>query len=169
MKRLMMVMMLCMTAAQTFADDINVQILGAITASACDVDTASLNKTVDMGEATARDFSQPYTNGPWVPFELKIINCPTSVSYVDAESAGQADTFDNRAYANTGTGGGVALMVVNNKNGKYLLPGGATISEWVDAASHSATFQLSAFYTRTTQAFTPGSFNSVMQVTFTYR
>lgn len=169
MKRLFLATLLCMAACQTLADDITVQIQGAITANACDVDTGSKNKTVDMGKASASDFSQPHANGPWVPFELKIINCPASVSYVDAESAGQADTFDNRAYANTGTGGGVALLVLNNKNGKYLLPGGATIPEWVDAASHSATFQLSAAYTRTNQAFTPGSFNSVMLVTFTYQ
>ncbi|EOC1299823.1 fimbrial protein [Cronobacter dublinensis] len=169
MKRLMMVMMLCMTAAQTFADDINVRIQGAITASACDVDTASLNKTVDMGEANARDYAQPYTNGPRVPFELKVINCPTTISSVDAVSSGLKDAYDNRAYTNTGTGSGIALQVFNTKDGMFMLPGGATITERVDPATHSATFQLAANYTRTSQGFAPGSFQSVMLVTFTYR
>ncbi|MDT3666337.1 fimbrial protein [Cronobacter dublinensis] len=169
MKRLMMLTMLCMTAVQTFANDINVQIQGAITASACELDSASQNKTVEMGLALASDLPRMYDTGPWIPFELNVINCPPTITAINAGFSGRPDMFNSTAYANIGTGSGVGLQVMDDKNGMYLGPVGGQAVESVNPTTHIATFHLSARYINTMQALVPGSFKSVMQVTFTYR
>ncbi|WP_423739376.1 fimbrial protein [Cronobacter sakazakii] len=138
-------------------------------ASACDVESASKNKTVDMGIATADAFSQPSTYGPWVPFELSVMNCPVATTAVDATFSGELDPTNSTAYRSTGTGKGLALQLVDGKNNMYMLPGGDKYTETVDEATHSATFQLRARYVRTTEPLVPGTFESAVQVTFTYR
>ncbi|EKY3120156.1 type 1 fimbrial protein [Cronobacter turicensis] len=164
-----LLLMLVIVAAQAQADDINLQINGTITAGSCDVDAASKNKTVEMGQAVASDFSDTAVYGPWVPFELSVINCPATVTSVDAAFSGQLDAHNSTAYANTGTGHGVALQVVDSKNMMYMLPGGDKSTEPVEATTHSATFRMSARYVRTSSLFIPGTFESAVQVTFTYR
>ncbi|EOI3443685.1 fimbrial protein [Cronobacter turicensis] len=164
MKKLLL-LMLVIVAAQAQADDINLQINGTITAGSCDVDAASKNKTVEMGQAVASDFSY----GLWVPFELSVINCPANVTSVDAAFTGQLDTYVSTAYANTGTGRGVALQVADSKSMMYMLPGGDKVTEPVDAMTHGATFTMRARYVRTSSLFVPGTFESAVQVTFTYR
>ncbi|ELY3456298.1 type 1 fimbrial protein [Cronobacter sakazakii] len=169
MKKLLLLIMFALGAHRALADDINLQVNGAIIASACDVESASKNKTVDMGIATADAFSQPSTYGPWVPFELSVMNCPVATMAVDATFSGELDPTNSTAYRSTGTGKGLALQLVDGKNNMYMLPGGDKYTETVDEATHSATFQLRARYVRTTEPLVPGTFESAVQVTFTYR
>ncbi|EPN9525812.1 fimbrial protein [Cronobacter malonaticus] len=169
MKKLLLLMMLSITAAQALADDINLQINGAIIAGSCEVEAGSKNKTVEMGEALASDFSQPNIWGPKVPFELSVINCPATITTVEAAFNGPKDPHESTAYSNTGTGRGLALQIIENKTGMYMLPDGDPATAPVDATTHSATWNFSARYIRTTDSFAAGSFDTAVQVTFTYR
>ncbi|CCJ96039.1 hypothetical protein BN131_3712 [Cronobacter malonaticus 681] len=60
MKQILILMILTITAAQALADDIHLQINGAIMAASCEVEGGSKNKTVEMGEAL---FPNPTTGG----------------------------------------------------------------------------------------------------------
>ncbi|ELY7393284.1 type 1 fimbrial protein [Cronobacter universalis] len=169
MKRLLLLLIAMVAAGSAMADDITLQINGAITAGSCEVDTASQTKTVEMGQALASAFSQPYAYGPWVPFELSVTHCPATASTVEAVFNGQRDPREGTAYANMGTGRGLALQVIDTKTRMYMLPGGDPAIETVDAATHSATYEFSARYIRTTDTFAAGSFETAVQVIFTYR
>ncbi|WP_024555132.1 fimbrial protein [Franconibacter helveticus 513] len=151
------------------AVDITVQLTGSITASTCVVDAASQNKTVEMGEALTADYPDINDRGPWVPFTLDIKNCPESVTMVNATFNGETDPNGLNTFLNSGTGEGLGLQVKNDKTSIYIMPNSSPLIEMVDPLEHSATYELSARYLRTSQTMKAGTFLSTLLVTFTYQ
>ncbi|ELY5939226.1 type 1 fimbrial protein [Cronobacter malonaticus] len=104
-----------------------------------------------------------------MPFELSVINCPATITAVEAAFSGVRDPHENNAYLNNGTGRGLALQIIESNSGMYMLPDGEPATAPVAPTTHSATWDFSARYIRTNDAFAPGSFDTAVQVTFTYR
>lgn len=150
------------------ADDVVINIEGYITATTCSVDSASQNLTVDLGQAASGDFKDIGDTGNWRDFEVTLSQCPSTVTLATATFKGQADSAHPTKFANTGTAGGLALELADRQD-KILIAPQASFSMLVNQSDHTVDFPLSARYYATSMPVTAGTFNSVVQVTFTYQ
>jgi len=81
---------------------------------------------------------------------------------------GQADGAHPTKFANTGTAGGLALELADRPD-KMLIAPEASFSVLINQSDHTADFPLAARYYATSMPVTAGTFNSIVQVTFTYQ
>lgn len=154
--------------AHAWADDVEMQIVGNIFANTCNVDSASKNLTVDLGQASAGDFKDVGDTGNWKEFELHVTNCPRSLTLANAFFYGQADSAHPTKFANTGTAKGLALELADPQDNILLAPQ-ASFNVQINQNDHTATFPLAARYYATSMPVSAGTFSSVVQVTFTYQ
>lgn len=167
MKKIMLLTLLgLMTSAH--ADDINLQITGHIYANTCVVDSASRNLTVDLGQATATSFKSVGDTGEWKEFSLKVSHCPSSLTLSNAFFYGQPDSVHPTKFANTGSAKGLALELADRQDNILISPQ-ASFNVVINKSDHTAECPLAARYYATSTPVSAGTFNSVVQVTFTYQ
>ncbi|ALB66174.1 fimbrial protein [Cronobacter dublinensis] len=169
MKPFILLCMLCaMGSAGVRADQVTLQVTGTIRGAGCEVDSASKNLQIALGDAPAGSFQQAGKTGDWINFSLSVINCPATTTTVTATFTGASAPTDTRYYANTGTGAGLALELSTGDHSTTLRPG-ATLIKPVNPDDHSAPFPLAARYVATGEKLVAGTFQSAIQVTFTYQ
>ncbi|WP_330983426.1 MULTISPECIES: fimbrial protein [Enterobacterales] len=167
MKKLLTVLLLGL-ACQALADEIPIHIHGNIVANTCQVDSASQNLTVNLGQAVAKDFKQVGDDGEWKNFDLTLSKCPTSIVLATATFHGQADSVHPTKFANTGSAKGLALELSDPQD-QILIAPDASFSVLVNQSNHTADFPLAARYYTTSTPVSAGTFSSVVQVTFIYQ
>lgn len=155
-------------AYNAIADDIQVEMRGNIFVNTCSVDSASQNLTVDLGQATSGDFKDIGDTGVWKNVDLTLSKCPVTTTLATATFHGQADGAHPTKFANTGTAGGLALELADRPD-KMLIAPEASFSVLINQSDHTADFPLAARYYATSMPVTAGTFNSIVQVTFTYQ
>lgn len=166
--RTCLVILLLALAYQTSADEIQLQMRGNIVANTCSVDSASQNMNVDLGQAAASDFRDVGDIGPWKKFNLTLSKCPPTTTLATASFHGQPDSLHPTRFAATGTAGGLALELADRQDRIILAPE-ASFNVLINSIDHTAVFPLAARYYATSMPVTPGTFTSVVQVTFTYQ
>ncbi|EPP0953777.1 fimbrial protein [Cronobacter dublinensis] len=149
------------------ADSVMIHVTGNILGSTCMVDTDSRNMNVDMGEAMSGQFRKAGSTGEWVDFQLSLSHCPAAITQVTSTFRGTADTDTPTYFANQGSGDGVALELSTRDHSQTLSSGDQTTTA-VNAADGTVVVPLSARYVATTGNAKGGSFESVVEVTFTY-
>lgn len=154
--------------AQSYAEEIQVQMVGNIYANTCTVDSASKALTVDLGQAASSDFKDVGDTGVWKDFTLKVTHCPKTLTLANAFFYGQADSQHPTKFANMGSAKGLALELADPQDNMFIAPQ-ASFNVLIDQTDHSATFPLAARYYTTSLPVTAGTFSSVVQVTFTYQ
>ena len=81
---------------------------------------------------------------------------------------GQADSVHPTKFANSGSAKGLALELADRQDNILIAPQ-ASFNVLINQSDHTATFPLAARYYATSMPVSAGSFDSVIQVTFTYQ
>ncbi|EML2065080.1 fimbrial protein [Enterobacter sp. SAT-E-asb] len=164
----LLTLLLLGVASQSLAEEIQLDIRGNIYANACQVDSASQNLTVNLGTANTGDFKDVGDTGQWKSFDLTLSKCPTTSVLATATFHGQPDSVHPTKFASTGTAKGLALELADPQDQISLAPD-ASFSVMINQHYHTADFPLAARYYATSMPVTAGTFNSAVQVTFTYQ
>ena len=150
------------------ATDVILSIKGNIYDTACQVDSTSQNKVVDLGQAVASDFKSVGDTGVWKRFDITISNCPQSMTLATINVEGLRDKDHPFKFANTGTAKGLALELADRDDSIILAPE-ARFNEVIDPVTHTADFPMAARYYVSRTPVSAGEFSSVVQFTFTYQ
>ncbi|ECE6742734.1 type 1 fimbrial protein [Salmonella enterica subsp. salamae] len=149
------------------AADINLS--GTVVASACIVDTGTIDQTVTFEQARAVDYTRVGDTSEWQDFELTLSACPSSTSQVTALFSGDANSDDITKFANAqGSASGMALQIMTRDHQTEISPE-ETLAVSVDRTSRRAIFPLSARMYTPTGHVTSGEFQTTVQLTFTYQ
>ncbi|SAG26151.1 type 1 fimbrae adaptor subunit FimG [Enterobacter cloacae] len=148
--------------------DPTVSVSGQVVASPCTVDTNTVNKTVDLGMLQRRDLVTAGSAGDWSDFDLVLTNCPSGTTSVTALLSGTADSQDTTAWKNNGTSGNLALRITSRDH-SVIYSAGNSLSRSVDVSTNSVTFPLSARIFTPLGNATVGTYNTVMNVDFTWQ
>lgn len=142
-----------------------VNITGRITTSPCNIDTNTVNQTVDLGKGYSYNMVSG-TGSAWKSFQLTLSKCPNYWTNATVTFTGTAAT-DNGYFANSGSASGVVLQL-SNQNHSINYGNGDSMTIPVDA-SRNVTFPLEARMYNPGGEVTGGDFNAAVQVDFTYQ
>lgn len=148
--------------------DASLMLTGNVVASPCTVDTDTVNKTVELGTQQRRDLQTAGEGGEWQDFDLLLTNCPAGTTKVTATLSGTVDTQDATAWKNSGTSTNMALQIASRDRSQTVAPGNS-LAQNVNISTRSATFPLSARMFTPQGSATAGTFQSVMNVDFTWQ
>lgn len=155
---------LCL-ACPTYAAEINIG--GHVVASPCVVDIASQNQSVNFGQLRLNEMRADGNASAWKSFEVRLFKCPAGTTSVDVTFNGQPAAEDPTLYANTGTAANAAVQMARDTNKAQVQGNGSSMNVPVDA-QRKATFLL-AGRVIVSDTTLPGTFNSLVQMNFTYR
>lgn len=150
------------------ATDVLLSIKGNIYDTACEVDSTSQNKVVDLGQAVASDFKAPGDVGVWKNFDITLSHCPQSLTLATINLEGKRDTLHPFKFANTGTARGLALELADRTDSIILAPE-ARFNAVIDPITHTADFPMAARYYASYVPVHAGGFSSTVLFTFTYQ
>lgn len=150
------------------ATDVLLSIKGNIYDTACEVDSTSQNKVVDLGQAVASDFKAPGDVGVWKNFDITLSHCPQSLTLATINLEGKRDTLHPFKFANTGTARGLALELADRTDSIILAPE-ARFNAVIDPITHTADFPMAARYYASHVPVHAGEFSSTVLFTFTYQ
>lgn len=148
--------------------DSSISVSGNVVASPCTVDTNTANITVDLGSLQRRNLQTAGEGSEWRDFDLLLTHCPAGTTNVTATLSGTPDTQDATAWRNSGTGGNLALRIARRDHITVYSPGDS-LDENVNISTRSASFPLSARMFTPQGSATAGTFQSVMNVDFTWQ
>lgn len=162
--RSLLVLPLLMIA--NLADATNISVSGKVILVPCTVDADTVNKEVELPKAQAHNLASAGTGADWADFDLVLSNCPSSITTATALFSGTADVDDATTYKNIGTGQNVSLQMVARND---VYGNGSSMKKNIDNTTHEATFPLSARIYSPKGGAIAGTFNSVVNVTFSYQ
>ncbi len=148
--------------------DASLTLTGKVVASPCTVDTDTVNKTVDLGTLQLWDVRTAGQGGEWQDFDLVLTNCPAGTTKVTATLSGTPAPQDATAWSNSGTSGNVALRIASRDHSQTVAPGNS-LAQNVNISTRSVSFPLSARMFTPQGNATAGTFQSVMNVDFTWQ
>jgi len=161
-------LLLLLAGLNASATDVTLSLEGNLYDTPCQLDSASLNKTIDLGQAVAADFKSVGDTGVWKNFDVTVSNCPQSMMLATITVDGERDKVHPFKFANTGTSQGLALELADRTDNIILAPE-ARFNAVIDPATHSADFPMAARYYVASTPVTAGTFSSVVLMTFTYQ
>lgn len=165
MKRMWLVIAAGMASSAVQATDLS--LTGKVIATPCTVDTGSVSQDVNFGQLRAPDLVTAGSASPWMPFEVKLVNCPASTTAVKVTFSGTRASTDATLYANTGSAINAAVQMAQAANKSLVQGDGSSMTVAVDAL-HKATYALAGRVISTGNTG-PGTFRSVVQMGFTYQ
>lgn len=152
------------------AADATLNITGVVKASPCTVvaDDAAGNINVNLGTNIQAASLTAGVGSAWVPFDLKLKDCPTTTTSVVAAFSGTPATETGGAdlYKNTGVATRVQVEL-QNRTANTRLGNGGTMPATVSATN--AIFPLQARAYSIDGGVTPGTIIGTVQVAFTYQ
>ncbi|WP_336212678.1 fimbrial protein [Enterobacter sp. P82] len=148
--------------------DASLTLSGQVVVSPCTVDTDTVNKTVDLGTLQRRDLQTAGEGGEWQDFDLLLTNWPAGTTKVRATVSGTPDPQDATAWKNSGTSTNMALRIASRDRSQIVAPGDS-LTQNVNISTRSASFPLSARMFTPQGSATAGTFQSVMNVDFTWQ
>ncbi|SUW63746.1 putative fimbrial protein SthD [Buttiauxella agrestis] len=159
---------LCYTGIASAADPVNISVTGRVLASPCVVDTDTVSKQVDLGQAIANNLNQPGGNPIWKDFQLLLTQCPATTQSATATFTGVVDSTDPTAFKNQGTAGNSALQMTNTDH-SVIYGNASQMTVAIDNSTRQAIFPLSARIFSPSENATGGTFNAALSVVFTYQ
>lgn len=154
----------------TMAADSTVNVTGNVVASACTVDTGSVNMGIALGDVSATVLAAAASASPWsIEYDITLINCPSTTTKVNATFTGTADTNDTNGYKNAGTGGSAAVSVQLAKlDGTTYLKNGTAYGDVAVVAGKASIPVKARMYTKAGSVM-PGVVSSAILVAFSYK
>lgn len=161
------VIVLLISGALYAADTVTMNITGNVIASACQISSDSVNKSVDLGQnINASALKTAGSSSDWVNFTINLDTCPEGTTKATMTLHGTADT-DNPAdmYTNTGTATNVAVQLQSQAGDQ--LGDGKTLTG--DVVSAAVEYKLRARAYTQSGSVTPGTIAAVVTATFVYQ
>ncbi|TDN64417.1 fimbrial protein [Scandinavium goeteborgense] len=165
MKKVLLLMVAGMMSSAVQATDLKIS--GTVVATPCTVDASSVSQDVDFGQVRLSEMRATGNASDWVPFKIKLVNCPQGTTVVTATFSGTPATADATLYANAGTAINAAVQLAQDANRTMVQGDGSSMTVPVDAL-HNATYALAGRLISFADT-SSGSFRSVVQVNFTYQ
>ncbi|MBC8953102.1 fimbrial protein [Xenorhabdus sp. PB62.4] len=154
------------------AADGQIRFTGKITATACKVDSNSLNQTVNMGTISSSSFDKVGSTSAPTRFSIKLTDCPKEVGGALVKFDGQTPVnnpgllaLSNARGENSATGVAIALYE-NDSN--TLIPLAENSRTQPFSGKKSEQLNFVAKYIATNQVVTPGSGDAVANFTIVY-
>lgn len=149
------------------ADPVEIHVTGNVVASPCNLDVAGSNLNPWLGNIQATALEDAGSSSDWVPFDLKLKECPVSTTSATVTFSGTPDSAEpDSMYENTGNATAVAVELQSATGDK--LGNGKSLTGTI-AADHTYTYNLKTRAYSTTGGVLPGSISAVIQATFTYQ
>lgn len=148
--------------------DSSISVSGNVVASPCTIDTDTVNKVVELGSLQQFSLRSAGAGGDWQDFDLVLTNCPAGTANVTAQLSGTVDTQDATAWKNSGTSTNMALRIASRDHSTAYAPG-SSLQQSINTSNRSASFPLSARMFTPQGSATAGTFQSVMNVDFTWQ
>lgn len=165
-KHVLLVLMAGATSHAAQALDLNIN--GTVVASPCTVDTSSVSQDVDFGMVRNTDLKDAGSVSAWKSFSVNLNNCPASTTQAQVTFTGNPAQEDATMYDNTGTASNVVVQMAADADKSKLLGNGTSMTVNIDA-QHKATYLLAGRLVSINGNTGPGTFNSVVQLNFTYQ
>ncbi len=159
------------------ADDINtgqveLDMTGTIVAESCDIDTASQNQTIHIGDFSAGIFKNVGDTSEWKQFDIKLNNCTSAISQSTVAFSGTSDGSDPSLLALSDTSGGggmtsgVAIELLDSSMNAIAI--NSTDNGYpITQGNNDLTFRLR--YKATAVPVTPGNASSVLYFDVSYQ
>ncbi|EML2681596.1 MULTISPECIES: fimbrial protein [Klebsiella] len=159
------------------ADDIDsgqveLDMTGTIVAESCDIDTASQNQTIHIGDFSAGIFQSVGDASEWKQFDIKLNNCTSAISQSTVAFSGTADGTDPSLLALSDTSGGgnmasgVAIELLDSSMNTIAI--NSTDNAYpITQGNNDLTFRLR--YKATAVPVTPGNASSVLYFDVSYQ
>ena len=162
MKGLLIITLACSGVQAT-----ELNITGDVLASACIVESSSANQEIDFEQLRSTDLKEAGSNTDWKPFTIKLVNCPVTTRQATVMFTGNPDRDDPTLYANNGTAKNIAVQLVTEAD-KTAVKGDKSKLTVPVTAEHSALFSLAGRLYSVKGNASSGTFNSLVQLSFTY-
>ena len=165
-----------MAAAQTGQAIVN--FVGTIQEAGCQIDPSTKDQAIDFGTVGADNFniSSGFVNGSQQPVNIKLTNCPASVSLAKIEISGTPAINANNLAIATGTGAATGLAIMfKNLNGVWIKLNDATSDPGQPLSQGSNTLRYIAALTNygtvgsSGGVVTPGTVNATCTYTIEYQ
>nr|WP_241391464.1 fimbrial protein [Serratia proteamaculans]ULG18709.1 fimbrial protein [Serratia proteamaculans] len=151
------------------AADGTINFTGNITDTACTVDTASTNQTVNLGTVATTAFSAAGSTASPTRFTINLNTCPAAVKSANVRFDGNTNSANSNILAlnsdQTATNVGVALY---EQNSSTLIPVGNPTENVTLSSTNSNTLTYIAKYYSTATPVTAGTANSTATFTIAY-
>lgn len=171
-KSYLAVMMACslMTASGVaHSADGTVRFVGNIIADSCEVDTASKDMTVVLGNVATTSFSASGDKSSPTAFKINLINCPSTVTKVSVKFDGLSDVANPDLLmldsGMTATGVGIEIADTNGNP----IPLHTSSPEYAIAPDSTANLNFVARYVSTAASVGAGTANGTTQFTINYQ
>ncbi|MDL4623303.1 fimbrial protein [Citrobacter amalonaticus] len=149
------------------ADPVTINVTGNVVASPCTLDAAASNLSPSLGDIQATALSAAGSSSSWVPFDLKLKDCPAGTTKATVTFSGEPDTASPASmYANTGDATMVAVELQDTDG--TLLGNGKSATGTIET-DHTYTYKLQTRAYSTEGGVFPGTISAVIQATFTYQ
>lgn len=149
------------------ADPVTLNITGNVVASACQVSSDSVTKSVDLGQnIQASTLQAAGSSTDWVNFTINLDTCPAGTTKATMTMHGSADADSPAdAYANTGAATNVAVQLQSQAGDQ--LGDGKSITG--NVANSAVAYNLRARAYTKNGGVTPGTIAAVVTASFVYQ
>lgn len=150
------------------ANSVQLNITGTVKASPCEVESPNNGKIIEvpLGDIEAASMVPANSSSGFVPFDMRLKNCPVSTTKVTATFSGTPSDENVDMYKNTGDAGSIQIELVDQDE-TLKLGNGMTMDAPVNATE--AVFKLKARAYSLAGVVKPGSISGAVQVAFVYQ
>ena len=162
-----------LAASQAVNAEDNLKFTGTILPPTCDVDAASAEQTVNLGEFSSGNFPTPGTTTAATKFQIKLKDCGNGATGSKVWFSGTGDNDDPTllALSDTGTGNtmatGIGVQILNKDQQPVSINNTEATVNPVQAGDNTLDFYLR--YKSTKSAVTAGNATAVMYFDLTYQ
>lgn len=158
-----------MAGAMTHAvQALDLNISGTVVASPCTVDISSVSQDVNFGTVRNTDLKEAGSVSDWKSFTVNLNSCPASTSKAKVTFTGNPAAEDATLYTNAGSASNVAVQMAADSNKTQILGNGTSMTVDIDA-QHKAEYQLAGRLISVNGNTGAGTFESIVQMNFTYQ
>lgn len=113
---------LSLQTARADNDSFNVQFIGTIVGESCNVDTGSVEQTVELGDFTADDFPSVGTTTPDTKFDITLKGCTRAITGTKVWFTGNVDANNPTLLALSDNGKGTPGRMATGLGVELLIP-----------------------------------------------
>ncbi|MCY1697938.1 fimbrial protein [Lelliottia sp. SL45] len=158
---------LLISASNAFADEgTALNISANIVASPCTLSEDTVHGKVPLGSFYTNELSNRGDATGWVPFALKLTECPVTTTAVSVVFTGDADESNPDFFKNMGSSSHVAIEIKDT--GGSIVRNGATRTITVNP-SHDAVLDLQSRMVTPQGSATAGSVTGLVELSFSYQ
>jgi len=159
--------LLLISASNAFADEgTALNISASIVASPCTLSEDTVHGNVSLGSFYTNELSNRGDATGWVPFALKLMECPVTTTAVSVVFTGESDESNPDFFKNMGSSSHVAIEIKDTAGS--IVRNGASRTMTV-SPSHDAVLDLQSRMVTPQGGATAGSVTGLVELSFSYQ